>query len=78
LVLLAPAYNRAAAAEPPAQVPANGAAMNTQSRDEFIANWDPQVGCADQYETAARDSVWTEMILSVSVGATWGSGVRPK
>src|SRR5258708_22107634 len=29
LVLLAPAYNRAAAAEPPAQVPANGAAMNT-------------------------------------------------
>ena len=37
LVLLAPAYNRAATAEPPAQVPANGAAMNTQSRDEFIA-----------------------------------------
>jgi hypothetical protein len=32
LVLLAPAYNRGAAADPPAQVPANGAAMNTQSR----------------------------------------------
>src|ERR1700687_6228494 len=28
LVLLAPAYNRAATAEPPAQVPSNGAAMN--------------------------------------------------
>lgn len=38
LVLLAPAYNRGAAAEPPAQVPANGAAMNTQYRDELIAN----------------------------------------
>ena len=54
LVLLAPAYNRAAKAEPPEQVPANGAAFNTQSRQEFIANWDRQVGCPDQYETGAR------------------------
>jgi pimeloyl-ACP methyl ester carboxylesterase len=76
LVLLAPAYNRAAKAEPPAQVPANGAAMNTQSREEFIANWDRQVGCADQYEGATRDSVWSEMIASDTVGATWGNGVR--
>jgi pimeloyl-ACP methyl ester carboxylesterase len=76
LVLLAPAYNRASVADPPVQVPANGAAMNTQSRDEFIANWDRQAGCTDQYETAVRDSVWSEMILSDSVGATWGSGVR--
>jgi pimeloyl-ACP methyl ester carboxylesterase len=76
LVLLAPAYNRAAAAEPPAQVPADGAAMNTQSRTEFIANWDRQVGCPDQYEAAARDSVWSEMVASDPVGATWGSGVR--
>jgi pimeloyl-ACP methyl ester carboxylesterase len=76
LVLLAPAYNRAAAADPPAQVPANGAAMNTQSRDEFIANWDRQVGCPAQYEPAALDSVWSEMLLSDPVGATWGNGVR--
>ena len=72
LVLLAPAYNRAAPAEPPAEVPANGAAMNTQSREEFIANWDRQVGCPDQYEAATRDSVWSEMLSSDSVGATWG------
>jgi pimeloyl-ACP methyl ester carboxylesterase len=76
LVLLAPAYNRGAKAEAPAQVPANGAAMNTQSRSEFIANWDRQVGCADQYEPATRDSVWSEMMLSDPVGATWGTGVR--
>jgi pimeloyl-ACP methyl ester carboxylesterase len=75
LVLLAPAYNRSAKADPPAEVPATGAAMNTQSRDEFIANWDRQAGCAEQYEPAARDSVWSEMILSDPVGATWGSGV---
>lgn len=76
LVLLAPAYNRAASATPPPQVPADGAAMNTQSRDDFIRNWDRQVGCADQYEPAARDSIWSEMLLSDPVGATWGPGVR--
>jgi pimeloyl-ACP methyl ester carboxylesterase len=76
LVLLAPAYNRRAVADPPAQVPANGAAMNTQSRDEFITNWDRQVGCPAQYEPAALESVWSEMLLSDPVGATWGTGVR--
>ena len=76
LVLLAPAYNRAAKADPPAQVPANGAAFNTQSREDFIANWDRQVGCPGQYEAGARDSVWSEMLASDPVGATWGSGVR--
>ena len=73
LVLLAPAYNRAAKADPPAQVPANGAAFNTQSRSEFIANWDRQVGCPEQYEPGALDSVWSEMIASDPVGATWGT-----
>jgi pimeloyl-ACP methyl ester carboxylesterase len=76
MVLLAPAYNRMARSDPPAQVPANGATFNTQSRDEFIANWDRQVGCPDQYEPAALNSVWSEMILSDPVGATWGTGVR--
>jgi pimeloyl-ACP methyl ester carboxylesterase len=76
LVLLAPAYSRAAHAQPPAQVPANGATMDTQSRSEFIANWDRQVGCSDQYEAATRDSVWSEMMLSDPVGATWGTGAR--
>ena len=76
LVLLAPAYNRAAQAAPPAQMPANGAAMNTQSREEFIVNWDRQVGCAEQYEGGTRDSVWSEMLASDTIGATWGSGVR--
>ena len=76
LVLLAPAYNRAAKADAPEQVPANGAAFNTQSRSEFIANWDRQVGCPEQYEPNALNSVWSEMIASDPVGATWGTGVR--
>jgi pimeloyl-ACP methyl ester carboxylesterase len=76
LVLLAPAYTRALPASAPAQLPAEGPAMNTQSHDEFTANWDRQVGCQDQYDPAASESVWSEMIKSDPVGATWGPGVR--
>ena len=75
MVLFAPAYNRTAAAAPPA-LPNPGVAFNTQSRNEFIANWDRQVGCAAQYEPAVRDAVWAEMLASDPVGATWGTGVR--
>ena len=76
LVLLAPAYGRGSATDPPAQVPANGVVMNTQSRGEFDANWVRQVGCPAQIDTAAADAVWSAMIESDPVGATWGSGVR--
>jgi len=76
LVLLAPAYNRGAPASPPAQVPGNGAAMTTQSHEEFTANWDRQVGCPDQYDPAASDAVWSALVESDPVGATWGPGVR--
>ena len=76
LVLLAPAYNRTSPASAPAKVPADGVPMNTQSHDEFVANWDRQVGCTDQYETAARETVWSKMLESDPVGATWGKGVR--
>jgi pimeloyl-ACP methyl ester carboxylesterase len=75
LVLLAPAYGRAASDNPPAQPPA-GAAMNTQSRQEFVANWDRQVGCPDQYDAGVSETVWSQMVESDPVGATWGPGVR--
>lgn len=76
LVLLAPAYNRAAPAAPPAKLPVEGVPMNTQSHDEFMANWDRQVGCPNQYDPAVSDAVWTSMLESDPVGATWGTGVR--
>ena len=75
LVLLAPAYNRGTPAAAPAQT-SSGAAFNTQSREDFIVNWDRQVGCSDQYERATSDAVWTDMLASDPVGATWGPGVR--
>ena len=76
LVLLAPGYDRMTPATAPSAAPETGAAMNTQSRREFLANWDRQVGCSDQYDPAVADAVWTEMLHSDPVGATWGTGVR--
>jgi pimeloyl-ACP methyl ester carboxylesterase len=76
LVLLAPAYNRNSAAAPPTAMPPAGVPMNTQSRDEFDANWDRQIGCPAQYERGASDAVWSAMLSSDPVGATWGPGVR--
>jgi pimeloyl-ACP methyl ester carboxylesterase len=76
LVLLAPACNRNAAAAPPAKMPPDGVPMNTQSREEFYANWDRQAGCPAQYEPAVAESVWKEMLASDPIGATWGPGVR--
>jgi pimeloyl-ACP methyl ester carboxylesterase len=75
LVLFAPAYNRSAPAAAPA-LPSPGVVFNTQSRADFVANWDRQLGCADQYDPAVRDAVWAEMLASDPVGATWGPGVR--
>jgi len=75
VVLLAPAYNRDASAAPPER-PVEGAAMTKQSRQDFVANWDRQVGCPGQYEPAVSAAVWTAMMASDPVGATWGTGVR--
>jgi pimeloyl-ACP methyl ester carboxylesterase len=75
LVLLSPAYNRNAAAAAPA-LPNQGTVFNTQTRAEFDANWDRQIGCPGQVDPAVREVVWSEMLASDPVGATWGSGVR--
>ena len=76
LVLLAPAYGRGSAATPPAKVPAEGAAFNTQSRADLDALWARQTACATQVDPAVPDVVWRELMLSDPVGATWGPGVR--
>ena len=76
LVLLAPSFNRTGPSTAPAKLPSDGVPMNTQSRAEFVANWDRQVGCADQYDPAVREAVWSAMLESDPVGATWATGVR--
>jgi pimeloyl-ACP methyl ester carboxylesterase len=76
LVLLAPAYARNSSATPPAKVPADGAAFNTQSRADLDALWARQTQCATQTDPAVANVVWSEMLLSDPVGAAWGRGVR--
>ncbi len=75
LVLLAPAYQRAGRATPPAPRP-DTVVFNTQNQKEFEANWDRQVGCVDQYDRAVSAAVWTDMLASDPIGRTWGTGVR--
>ena len=76
VVLLAPSYVRDGPLAAPLRLAANAAPMGLQSRKDFDANWDRQVGCPGQYERAASDSVWAEMAASDPVGAQWGAGVR--
>jgi pimeloyl-ACP methyl ester carboxylesterase len=76
MVLLAPAYGRTGPATQPAEFAARGASLGTQSHAEFTANWDRQVGCPDQYDPAASEAIWKDMLESDPVGATWGTGVR--
>ena len=76
LVLLAPAYDRGRDDNPPESTPSNGAAITKQSREDFIANWNRQVGCSGQYDPRTADAVWSQMLASDPVGATWGPGVR--
>src|SRR5690606_24552867 len=40
------------------------------------SGWDAQVGCADQYDPGAAAAVWSQMLASDPVGATWGPGMR--
>src|ERR1700722_18590617 len=75
LVLLAPAYNRNTKSDAP-PLPVPGPVFNTQSHDEFIANWDRQAPCPGQYDPATAQSVWSEMLKSDPAGANWSPAVR--
>ena len=76
LVVLAPAYDRMTRPDAATRTIADGVPMNKQSHDDFIANWDRQVGCSNQYERPAAEAIWKDMLASDPVGAKWGPGVR--
>lgn len=76
LIVLAPAYVRAGPLDAPSPLPPSNGPMTSQSRADFTANWDRQVGCPDQYDPAAREAIFSDMLASDPVGATWGPGVR--
>jgi pimeloyl-ACP methyl ester carboxylesterase len=76
IAVLAPAYGRNSALEEPKPLPRIDGSVTVQSRSDFIANWDRQVGCPGQYEAAAARDIFDEMLESDPVGAKWGPGVR--
>jgi pimeloyl-ACP methyl ester carboxylesterase len=76
VTLLSPAYGRTRSPNPPATLPAPGTVMSKQSRADFDALWNRQLGCPGQFEPEIRESVWRAMLDSDPVGAAWGPGVR--
>lgn len=75
IVQLAPAYSRTMPAES-SDVLLAVTPLTKQTRSDFIANWDRQVGCENQYDPAVADVIFDEMLASDPVGATWGDGLR--
>ncbi len=69
LVMLAPNYMPGS---PPELMPAS--VMGITTRQSFDANWDNQIGCADQSDPAIRDSLWGRLLETDPTGATWGPG----
>jgi pimeloyl-ACP methyl ester carboxylesterase len=76
LVLLAPVYAADSSMEAPRPLPASPGPMTVQTAQLFDANWDRQVGCAEQYERGTRDAVWSEMLASDPVGSAWTPAAR--
>ena len=74
LVLLAPAYRRDMTGSRPRGD--DGAVMTFQTRESLDTLWNSQVGCSGQYDPRAADVIWSEMLASDPVGATWGPGMR--
>jgi len=74
LVLLAPAYQRDRTSARPRQ--SSGSVMSAQTRSALHSLWNAQVGCEDQYDDATAEVIWSEMLASDPVGATWGPGMR--
>jgi pimeloyl-ACP methyl ester carboxylesterase len=77
IVVLAPAYFRDGPTAQPGSLPTmTDGVMSVQSRKDFIANWDRQVGCPGQYDASAATAIFDEMLESDPIGAKWGAGVR--
>jgi pimeloyl-ACP methyl ester carboxylesterase len=75
LVLLAPAYGRSSALAPPA-MPTGNAPMGTQTLEEFRNNLERQAPCEGQLDPALVPVLWSEMLGTDPVAATWGPGMR--
>jgi pimeloyl-ACP methyl ester carboxylesterase len=76
LVLLAPAYSNRTGVPPRPPAPREPAAFNVQTHEDLVTLWKRQAPCPGQYQQAALDSVWHEMLASDPVGAGWNPPAR--
>ena len=75
LVLLAPAYLRTSPTDRPTE-PDTRPAMGSQSRADFMNGWNAPQNCPGQRDAAVGATIFSEMLASDRVGATWGPGIR--
>jgi pimeloyl-ACP methyl ester carboxylesterase len=75
LILLAPAYNRETPAQPPSE-PDQRAVMSTQSRTDFMDTWNRPHDCPQQRDAATGEAIFSDLLASDPVGASWGEGAR--
>jgi pimeloyl-ACP methyl ester carboxylesterase len=75
LILLAPAYSRDSASGPSSE-PDDRAVMSSQSRTDFMGTWNRPHDCPNQRDPVAGQVIFSEMLASDPVGATWGEGIR--
>ncbi len=72
LVLLAPALTRDGGDQRAPDTPP----MDFQSHADFKAKWDMQAPCPGQYAPETAAAIWSELLKSDPVGASWGPGGR--
>lgn len=75
LVLLAPSYTRDSPSGPP-ETPDQRAPMSSQSRADFEDYWNTPHNCPNQREEIVGLTIFSEMLKSDPIGATWGPGIR--
>jgi pimeloyl-ACP methyl ester carboxylesterase len=73
VVLDAPNYNRLEPTDPPARVPEPGVPLQVRTIASFLATWDSQVQCDNQFTPEIRDVIRRTILASDSLGSTWGT-----
>ena len=73
LFLYAPGYSADSPTEPPPLIPQPGFPMSLQTRSTLYNDrWDPQVGCAGQFDPRIREYIWPEAMSYDVLGQAWG------
>jgi pimeloyl-ACP methyl ester carboxylesterase len=73
LLFHAPNYIRTDPSDPPSVLPVPGVPMVVRNVAGFIATWDSQIRCPDQFTPAIRDALKVAILGSDPLASTWGT-----